>query len=105
MTELSLLTWNIRQGGSAARLSLILKWIMHHDADVMVITEFQNKREGSLLQSALRDSGWVYQYCPILVPHKNTVLIAARHKFDVIDKPPSALSIRNACFAIAEPGT
>jgi hypothetical protein len=55
MTELSILTWNIRQGGSADRLPHILKWILHHDADIMVITEFQHKREGAMLQSALLD--------------------------------------------------
>jgi exonuclease III len=53
----------------------------------MVITEFQHKPEGASLQSALRDGGWIYQFCPILDRNKNTLLIAARENFEVIAQP------------------
>ena len=73
-----LLTWNILHGGGPARLPEIILALVHHRADVVVLTEFRIAR-GSQVRGVLADHGLIHQ----LASHApdgegNGVLIASR---------------------------
>ncbi|GAA0603449.1 endonuclease/exonuclease/phosphatase family protein [Virgibacillus siamensis] len=59
MKKLSILTWNLRQGGKKASKQIVAS-LTRHQANVMVLTEFKNNQTGTFILSELRDAGWDY---------------------------------------------
>lgn len=82
--EIAILTWNIQRGGSSARLSKIVENIERHNADIVVLSEFQNKPSGDSLRAAIAMQGLIHQACATAELRLNTVLIASRLKFDLV---------------------
>ncbi len=75
-------TWNIRHGGSQARLGGIVGTLVGHQADVIVLTEYQTTC-GEAIRSGLLQEGWPYQVSSEPPPKTNGVLVAARIPIEV----------------------
>lgn len=72
-----ILTWNIRQGGGS-RLGKILSTIDGHAADVIVLTEFRNNRQGQAIQKYFTQAGFTFTKASSAVPTQNSILIASK---------------------------
>jgi len=77
---LRLFAWNIRQGGGT-RLAAIIAAVAHHEADILVISEYRGGDSANRLRVALAASGFRHQTGLAPPPGKNGVLIAARCPF------------------------
>ncbi|WP_174727244.1 endonuclease/exonuclease/phosphatase family protein [Mesobacillus harenae] len=75
---MKLLTWNIRQGGSAKRLPNITKALLQNSPDIMVVTEFWKGEKGHTLQSNLKDAGYIYQVTSQTESKENGILIVSK---------------------------
>ncbi len=75
-----LLAWNIRQGGGS-RLARIADALAHHDADILVLSEYRGGEAAVRLLAALASLG--YRHATALAPPagRSGVLIAARCVF------------------------
>src|SRR5260370_7448684 len=70
-----LLAWNIRQGGGS-RLARIADALAHHDADILVLSEYRGGEAAVRLLAALASLG--YRHATALAPPagRSGVLIA-----------------------------
>src|SRR5437764_8815574 len=75
-----LVAWNIRQGGGS-RLARIADALSHHEADILVLSEYRGGEAAVRLRAALETLG--YRYATPLSPPRGCsgVLIAARCAF------------------------
>jgi exonuclease III len=73
---MKLLTWNIQHGGGKRRTDIV-KSIVAHGPDVMVLVEFRT-RSGRLLADDLANAGWTHQAGTWPDSNKNGVFIASR---------------------------
>jgi hypothetical protein len=69
ITQVKLLSWNIRQGGGT-RLACIVEEIAAHDADLIALTEYRTA-PGMELCPELGERGW---------PHVKTTLPTGRDR-------------------------
>ena len=70
--------WNIRHGGRKNRDSVLTR-CLHHDADVIVLTEFRNNDVGDFFVDNLREHGWAHTVTGEAEPKVNTILVASKH--------------------------
>lgn len=86
------LTWNVRQGGSKSPFYSIINYLVEHDADVMVLTEFVDNEKGKALAKNLYAAGYTYQN-DYVSPYKNeSMLVTSKYAFeDVTDMKEWAL--------------
>jgi exonuclease III len=75
-----LLAWNIRQGGGS-RLGRIADALRHHNADVVVLSEYRGGDSATRLAAALDMLGYRHMTTLAPPPRRNGVLIAARCAF------------------------
>ena len=75
-----LLAWNIRQGGGS-RLARIAGVLEHHEADILVLSEYRGGQSAVRLLAALDALGYRYATSLMPPPGRTGVLIAARHAF------------------------
>jgi len=75
-----LLAWNIRQGGGS-RLARIASALEHHEADILVLSEFRGGQSAARLLAALDALGYRYATTLMPPPGRTGVLIAARCPF------------------------
>ena len=75
-----LLAWNIRQGGGS-RLAGIVAAVAHHDADVLVLSEYRGGDSAERLRAALALVGYRHVTELVPPPQRTGVLIAARRGF------------------------
>ena len=75
-----LLAWNIRQGGGS-RLARITSALEHHEADILVLSEFRGGQSAARLLAALDALGYRYATTLMPPPGRTGVLIAARCPF------------------------
>jgi exodeoxyribonuclease-3 len=75
-----LLAWNIRQGGGS-RLPRIADALKHHDADVVVLSEYRGGPSAPRLCAALHVLGYRHATTLVPPPSRNGVLVAARRPF------------------------
>src|SRR5258707_4027915 len=78
--KMKLLAWNIRQGGGS-RLARIADALAHHEADILVLSEYRGGEAAVRLLAALASLG--YRHATALAPPagRSGVLIAARYVF------------------------
>src|SRR6516165_1101520 len=70
-----LLAWNIRQGGGS-RLPRIADALKHHDADIVVLSEYRGGPSAPRLCAALHALGYRYPTALVPPPSRNGVLVA-----------------------------
>jgi exodeoxyribonuclease-3 len=75
-----LLAWNIRQGGGS-RLGRIADALAHHEADVLVLSEYRGGESAARLREVLNTRGYAYATALAPPPRFNGVLVAARCPF------------------------
>jgi exodeoxyribonuclease-3 len=75
-----LLAWNIRQGGGS-RLAGIVGALVHHDADVLVLSEYRGGDSAERLRAALALAGYRHVTELVPPPQRTGVLIASRLGF------------------------
>jgi exodeoxyribonuclease-3 len=76
-TEVSILSWNIRQGGGS-RVDGILNAIKQDGSQIVVLSEFRNNDRGLAIRTSLLRSGYAYQIASAAQGAENSVLIASR---------------------------
>src|SRR5690349_9311552 len=76
-----LLSWNIRQGGGS-RLARIAGALEHHEADILVLSEYRGGASAARLLAALDALGYRYATTIMPPPGRAGVLIAARCAFN-----------------------
>ena len=74
---ISILAWNIRQGGGT-RSAGILKKIREQNPTIVVLSEFRNNDNGCKLRIGLLQHGYLYQVASGASGNENTMLIASR---------------------------
>ena len=76
-----ILTWNLRHGGGS-RVTMIIETLkLHSNATTIILTEFRNNENASIIQSSLSESGFIHQFTTTAEPTKNSVLIASKENF------------------------
>jgi len=74
---MKLLSLNIRQGGGT-RIAAICDYLIAHDCDALVISEFRCNAKGDQLIATLRQAGYS-QFCHNdTAPRQNTVMVATK---------------------------
>ena len=100
---LSILSWNIRQGGGT-RTSKISQKLIELNSEVIVLSEFQNNSNGAFIRANLLKAGYIHQGVGHTSDLTNTVLIASRLPCNFIqcDKadPVYTASILHADFGV-----
>jgi exonuclease III len=75
-----LLAWNIRQGGGS-RLARIADALAHHEADILVLSEYRGGEAAARLRATLKVLGYRHATAFAPPPSRSGVLIAARCAF------------------------
>ncbi len=100
---LSILSWNIRQGGGT-RISKISRRLIEAKSEIIVLSEFQNNSNGAFLRANLLKAGYIHQGVGHTTDQSNTVLIASRLPCDFIQcnhaDPVYTASILHADFGV-----
>lgn len=73
---ISILAWNIRQGGGR-RTEQILDGILRLSPTAVVLSEFRNNTSGSIIRERLASHGYHHQVAPDTPANVNTVLVAS----------------------------
>lgn len=76
ISDIKVLTWNIRSGGGKNCLQIINR-ILAHDPQVVVLTEFQNKNE-EILRNGLAQGGYVWIETSNPQDKENGLLVASK---------------------------
>ena len=71
------LSWNIQQGGGS-RTQGILKFILEQRADIVVLSEFRNNKNGIYIRNKLLEKNYFFQFASLNVSDTNSVLIASK---------------------------
>lgn len=74
---LRILSWNILQGGGS-RTKQIIKFIESSNAQIIVLSEFRNNKNGIILRSKLMELNYHFQATTLNQSHDNSVLIASK---------------------------
>jgi len=74
---LTILSWNIQQGGGS-RIRDILNLIRNQRAQILVLSEFRNNRNGALIRGKLLSMGYLFQFVSLAESDVNSVLIASK---------------------------
>lgn len=75
---MKILTWNIRQGGSFSRLGPIIRALVKHDPDVIVLTEYWEGEKGERIKNGLLLQGYPHLLSSKPVERTNGILIASK---------------------------
>ena len=101
-----LLAWNIRQGGGS-RLARIAAALQHHEADILVLSEYRGGPSAMRLLAVLDALGYRYATTLTPPPGRSGVLIAARCAFREhctvgigIDEPYRMVCVAFASFRL-----
>ena len=74
---MKLLSLNIRQGGGT-RIAAICDYLIAHDCDALVISEFRRNAKGDQLIATLKQAGYSQFYHNDTAPRQNTVMVATK---------------------------
>ncbi len=78
---MKIVSWNIRQGGGT-RIRGILRKIKEHDAEIVILSEFQNGKRGDEIKVGLDKLGYNYIGTTQARSRLNSVVIASKFKSD-----------------------
>jgi len=73
----TLLSWNIQQGGGS-RVLAIIKYIISKKPHVVVLSEFKNNANGTVIRTKLLQQGYLHQVVSAATSDLNSVLIASK---------------------------
>ena len=73
----NLLSWNIQQGGGS-RVHSIIKYILAKKPQLMVLNEFKNNANGTIIRTKLLQYGYLHQVVSNATSDLNSVLIASK---------------------------
>ena len=76
-TQISIISWNIRQGGGS-RTEEILAAIKDENPQILVLSEFRNNERGVAIRANLLKRGFGYQVASAATGSANSVLIASK---------------------------
>ena len=76
MKQLSVLSWNIRQGGGT-RVSKIAQYIVRSGASIIHLSEYRNNKNGIQLRTLLLRAGYRFQFVTAAPGSENSVFIAS----------------------------
>ena len=90
-----MLTLNIRNGGGN-RSGKIIPRLFYTNADIIVLIEFRECKNFTIIKNSLIDVGYLWQTICINVPNKNSIFVATKIKFEKIalDDLPKDCSYR-----------
>ena len=74
---LKILSWNIQHGGGT-RVKEILKFLQKSIAQVIVLSEFRNNKNGIFIRNKLLELGYTFQFVSLNDSDTNSVLIASK---------------------------
>jgi len=77
---LSILSWNIQQGGGTRHLK-ILRAIEKEKPHILVLSEYRNNKNGEIFKKALSKLGYKHQIIPETSKQRNAVLLASKIEF------------------------
>jgi len=99
---LSILSWNIRQGGGS-RVAPIISALLGENPSIIVLSEFRNNPQGILLRTALLKRGYNFQVCSAAAPNVNSVLMASKFPCGSTIFPTSDPEFPNSVIRIELP--
>lgn len=91
----TVLAWNIRQGGGPSRTAPIALLLAQSGADIVVLSEFRARR-GSQLRATLADAGLEHQLVAPGEPEEHCVFVASRLPLEL---RPAPAPVHSACPA------
>lgn len=74
---LTILSWNIQHGGGT-RIKNVLKFLKKSTAQVIVLSEYRNNKNGIFLRHKLMELGYAFQFVSLTSSETNSVLIASK---------------------------
>ncbi len=74
---LSVLSWNIQQGGGS-RVQSILNKLINSKSQILILSEFRNNKNGRLIRQVLLDAGYRYQVVSAADADTNAVAIFSK---------------------------
>ena len=77
---LQILSWNIRQGGGT-RVMAISNALVRQNPEIIVLSEYQNNKNGQLIRNKLLESRYIHQAAGNDLSGGNTVLLASKIPF------------------------
>jgi len=102
----NILSWNIQQGGGS-RVNSIVKYLLKKKPQLLVLNEFKNNTNGTILRTKLLQQGYLHQVVSNATPDLNSVLIASKlpgnsHLFskDELQFPQSMLKFSLEVFDV-----
>lgn len=103
---LSVLSWNIRQGGGS-RVREICGAIAEMEANIVILSEYKNNDRGATIRASLLAQGYRYQGVSDAASDVNSVLVVSKLPGDFILHPKSddtyaanILEFRTAVFGV-----
>ena len=78
---ISIISWNIRQGGGS-RLSSIIAMVSSESPSILVCSEYRNNQSGILLRNKLLALGYRHHLVSAAPSNDNSVLIASQFPFN-----------------------
>lgn len=99
---LRIVTLNLQQGGRP-RIAKLAARLLGYDAEVLVLTEFQQQKSAALVRN-LEAAGYAVAHPVGVDPTLNTVAVASRQPITGV-RPFSRRSIRGICCASRRPGS
>ena len=76
-----ILSWNIQQGGGSRTLK-IGSYLLKSNADIIILSEFKNNKNGAQLRNYLLQGGYIYQAVSPSASDVNGVMICSKHAFN-----------------------
>jgi exodeoxyribonuclease III len=80
---LSILSWNIQQGGGSRSLA-ICQALIQSGAHIIQLSEFKNNANGAFIRAQLQHAGYEFQFVTAASSDQNSVLIASKINGEIL---------------------
>src|ERR1035438_7625094 len=88
-SSMKLISLNLRFGGQS-RTESILNYLINHKADLIVLSEYKNDKNGLLIKETLKSEGYNFEDSN---DENLGVLVASKHPFSLIQKKTRLVEI------------